>query len=203
MTLEDSWNKLNHHTVISKQSFLEFGTSLFCDRCSGPARGWPNAWFVWYFGYMWVPFSTNADRLWPHADRSRLAFTMFSKSFPPTHKHANPQVWAAGARSIANPPTHRVRACRAFPFLQTYNLSFLPFFRFFLSSKPPAPQGAGLPQPLTPLLPTNSLHLFVAIPIRSLLFRSKISHGWKSKSQNEPEWVPKSITKWSENKHGE
>ena len=32
-----------------------------------------------------MTFGTYADQLWPNAMRSRLAFTLFNKSFPQTH----------------------------------------------------------------------------------------------------------------------
>ena len=43
-----------------------------------------------------------------------------------------------------NPPTRRVRACRAFPFLQIFRSSFL---LFLVSSETPTHEGGGLPPP--------------------------------------------------------
>ena len=53
-------------------------------------------------GAILVTFGTHVDRLWANANRSRFVFTLFSKSFPRTHKHTNPQVGSAGARSVMN-----------------------------------------------------------------------------------------------------
>ena len=77
---------------------------------------------------------------------------------------------------LFSPPTHRVSACKAFPFFQIFRHSFLPsvlsfflssFLRFFQTSCPP---GGRFTSPLTPLLANRPLHYLATGPPRNLLF---------------------------------
>ena len=83
---------------------------------SEPACGWPKVRSIWYFRdkYVWlnwVTCGTYVDQLWPNANRPRLAFTLFSKSFPRTHKHTNPQAGSAGEQSALNYVSKRTNNC--------------------------------------------------------------------------------------------